>query len=142
MVAANLLRRAERALRVDRVINCAGPETDYRRMDAPLIKSALAQRLARPDALFLGLDVDAHGALIDSRGNPSPSLFAIGAARKGLLWETTAVPELRVQASQLADLLASRLAPHLEEDEHEDKRGSSYEVDSPGTFKGTALQTD
>ncbi len=113
---------AERLLRVDRVINCAGPETDYRRMDAPLIKSILAQRLARPDALFLGLDVDAHGALIDSRGNPSPSLFAIGPARKGLLWETTAVPELRVQASQLAALLARHFASHTEDEDQRERQ--------------------
>jgi uncharacterized NAD(P)/FAD-binding protein YdhS len=130
---------AERVLRVDRVINCAGPETDYRRMDAPLIKSILAQRLARPDALFLGLDVDANGALIDSSGEPSASLYAIGPARKGLLWETTAVPELREQASQLADLLAHQFAQHREHEHatahrphhstmHENN--SSYSVDA------------
>ncbi|MGB7226361.1 MAG: FAD/NAD(P)-binding protein [Candidatus Acidiferrales bacterium] len=119
--------RVERVLRVDRVINCAGPETDYRRMDAPLIKSILAQRLARPDALFLGLDVDAHGALIDSRGNPSPSLFAIGAARKGLLWETTAVPELRIQASQLAEHLARELASRAEADDEDQRDGQDPE---------------
>jgi uncharacterized NAD(P)/FAD-binding protein YdhS len=109
----------ERVLRVDRVINCAGPETDYRRMDAPLIKSVLAQRLARPDALFLGLDVDANGALIDSNGEPSPSLYAIGPARKGLLWETTAVPELREQASQLAAHITRWLSSVSEEDNTE-----------------------
>jgi uncharacterized NAD(P)/FAD-binding protein YdhS len=123
--------RAERVLRVDRVINCAGPETDYRRMDAPLIKSVLAQRLARPDALFLGLDVDAHGALIDSRGNPTPSLFAIGAARKGLLWETTAVPELRVQASQLANLLADRFASSAEDRAEDDDQRDDQDPEPP-----------
>lgn len=94
--------QAERVLRVDRVINCAGPETNYRRMDASLIKSILAQHLARPDSLSLGLDIEANGALIDSNGKPSASLFAIGPVRKGFLWETTAVPELREQASHLA----------------------------------------
>jgi uncharacterized NAD(P)/FAD-binding protein YdhS len=125
--------RVERVLRVDRVINCAGPETDCRRMDAPLIKRLLAQRIARPDPLFLGLDVDANGALIDSSGNPSPSLYAIGAARKGLLWEATAVPEIREQASQLAEHLAGLLAAHAE-DEEKDKDPEPSQP-SPGTLQ-------
>jgi uncharacterized NAD(P)/FAD-binding protein YdhS len=105
--------RTQRSLRVDRVINCTGPETDCRRMGDPLIKSLLAQGVARPDPLFLGLDVDAQGAMIDSGGTPSDSVYAVGPARKGCLWETIAVPELREQASQLAEHLASRLSPDV-----------------------------
>lgn len=97
----------ERTLRVDRVINCTGSETDCRRIDDPLIMSLFAQGLARPDPLFLGLDVDATGALLGCDGESSPYLYAIGPTRKGHLWETTAVPEIRTQASQLAGLLLS-----------------------------------
>jgi uncharacterized NAD(P)/FAD-binding protein YdhS len=104
--------RSQRWLRVDRVINCTGPETDCRRIDDPLIKNLLAQGLARPDPLFLGLDVDSKGALIDFGGNPSPSLYAVGPARKGSLWETIAVPEIRTQASELAEHLAGTLLVH------------------------------
>ena len=100
-------------LRVDRVINCTGPETDCRRIDDPLIKSLLAQGLAKPDSLFLGLDTDEEGALTGHNGTPSPSLYAIGPARKSALWETTAVPEIRVQASRLADHLACILSPKM-----------------------------
>jgi uncharacterized NAD(P)/FAD-binding protein YdhS len=99
-------------LAVDRVINCTGPETDFRRIPSPLIQSLLQQGLAVPDALSLGLNVDVHGALINGAGEASHSLFALGPARKGSLWETTAVPEIRVQASDLAELLAGRLQPH------------------------------
>lgn len=97
----------QRVLRLDRVINCTGPETNCRRIDNPLIISLLAHGLVRPDPLFLGLDVDGNGALIDGKGTPSNALYAIGPVRKGDLWETTAVPEIRVQASQLAEHLAS-----------------------------------
>jgi uncharacterized NAD(P)/FAD-binding protein YdhS len=100
---------ARRTLSVDRVINCTGPETDCRRVENSLIKNLLAGGLARPDPLFLGLDADPHGALIDSRGSASSSIYVIGPARKGSLWETIAVPELRVQAAELAELLASSL---------------------------------
>jgi uncharacterized NAD(P)/FAD-binding protein YdhS len=90
-------------LNVDRVINCTGPEADWRRIDNSLLSSLFAQRLARPDPLYLGLDVDRDGSVRNDRGVPSRSLFAIGPVRKGSLWETTAVPELRQQASGLAD---------------------------------------
>ena len=103
---------SERVLRVDRVINCTGPEANYRRVEDPLIKNLLEQGLAKPDPLSLGLEVDSKGALIDSEGNASPSLYAIGPARKGLLWETTAVPELRNQASELAENLAGAAVAH------------------------------
>jgi len=94
-------------LRVDRVINCTGPESDCRRVDHPLLGDLLRQKQARPDSLFLGLDVSANGALIDAHGTPSNLLYAIGPVRKGNLWETIAVPELRVQASELSKLLVT-----------------------------------
>lgn len=90
-------------LRVGRVINCTGPEADWRRIDNSLLSSLFAQRLARPDPLFLGMDVDRDGSVLNDAGVASKSLFAIGPVRKGSLWETTAVPELRQQASSLAE---------------------------------------
>jgi uncharacterized NAD(P)/FAD-binding protein YdhS len=97
-------RQLER-LRVDRVINCTGPESDCRKVDDPLLTNLMRQKLARPDPLFLGLDVSPDGALIDAHGAPSNLLYAIGPVRKGSLWETIAVPELRVQVSELSSLL-------------------------------------
>jgi hydroxyacylglutathione hydrolase len=92
-------------LRVDRVINCTGPESDCRKVDDPLLKNLMRQKLARPDSLFLGLAVSPDGALIDAHGVASDLLYAIGPVRKGSLWETVAVPELRVQVSELSRLL-------------------------------------
>src|SRR4029077_19181161 len=93
-------------LSVDRVINCTAPETDCRRLRNPLLTSLLAQGLVRPDALFLGLDTSADGALINQDGITSDSLYAVGPARKGTLWESTAVPEIREQVYQLVRHLA------------------------------------
>jgi uncharacterized NAD(P)/FAD-binding protein YdhS len=50
--------------------------------------------------------------LLDLAGTPSTSLYAIGPLRKGSLWESIAVPELRGQASQMAEHLVGRLLPH------------------------------
>jgi uncharacterized NAD(P)/FAD-binding protein YdhS len=91
----------DESLRVDRVINCTGPETDWRRLDNPLLASLQEQHLARPDSLFLGLDVSDDGALIDTDGKPSDFLYTIGPSRKGSLWETTAVPEIRKEVLDL-----------------------------------------
>jgi uncharacterized NAD(P)/FAD-binding protein YdhS len=96
-----------RQLRVQRIVNCTGPETDCRRVQSPLLAGLLLAGLARPDRFSLGLDCDEDGALIDAHGAPSTVLYALGPARKGGLWESTAVPEIRVQASELAELLVS-----------------------------------
>ena len=56
-------------------------------------------------------------AAADHEGHPSRLLFLVGPLRKGLLWENTAVPELRVEARRMAELLggedggASKQAP-------------------------------
>lgn len=92
-------------VRVDRVINCTGPESDVRKVDNPLLTNLMHQRMVRPDPLYLGLDASPDGALIDADGAASDFLFTIGPVRKGSLWETIAVPELRVQVSELANTL-------------------------------------
>jgi len=89
-------------LRVQRVVNCTGPESNYRRLNHPLIVSLRERGLIQPDALGLGLLTDAQGALLDRDGRPLDWLHTLGPARKGQLWETTAVPEIRVQAQALA----------------------------------------
>jgi uncharacterized NAD(P)/FAD-binding protein YdhS len=86
---------------VSRVINCTGPETDCRRLDSPLIAQLVRQGLIRPDPLCLGLDVARDGALVNHLGVPSHFLYTIGPPRKGALWETTAVSEIRLQIAEL-----------------------------------------
>ena len=93
---------------VQRVINCTGPESNYRRLNHPLVRDLREQGLIVADALGLGLLTDAQGALLDREQQVRGVLHTLGAARKGQLWETTAVPEIRVQAQALAlRLLAS-----------------------------------
>jgi uncharacterized NAD(P)/FAD-binding protein YdhS len=93
-------------LRVDCVVNCTGPEGDFRRVNSPLMLDMMKRNLAQPDELSLGLNVADDGALIDSQGSPSDFLYALGPLRKGKLWESIAVPELRVQVSGLANQLS------------------------------------
>jgi uncharacterized NAD(P)/FAD-binding protein YdhS len=93
----------------DRVINCAGPEDDVRRIDSAPLAPMLAAGTISPDPLGLGLDATLDGALLDATGTPSPNLHAVGPLRKGSLWETTAIPEIRRQADDLATRLLATL---------------------------------
>jgi len=90
---------------VNRVVNCTGVATDYRRSPNPLVDSLRSQDLIRPNAIGLGLDTAANGALLDGTGQASNLLYTIGTPRKGDLWETIAVPEVHGQAQALAETL-------------------------------------
>jgi uncharacterized NAD(P)/FAD-binding protein YdhS len=88
-----------------RVINCTGPESNPLRWGAPLVQSLLRRGTVRPHANGLGLDATAEGALVNAAGAPSGRLLAIGPMLKAALFESVAVPEIRSQARQLADIL-------------------------------------
>lgn len=94
--------QVHRVFQVSRVVNCTGVQADYRRSPQPLIASLRDQGLIRPNTIGLGLDTAADGAVFDAQGNRSTLLYTLGTPRKGSLWETIAVPELRQQAQALA----------------------------------------
>lgn len=95
---------------VDHVINCSGPCTDILRMNDPLVKDMLAQGLVRPDPLHLGLDVDDNAHVRDRWGSVVDGLYAIGPVTRGAFWEIIAVPDIRVQARELAARIATDIA--------------------------------
>lgn len=105
-------RHADRdySLSVARVINCTGPDTDLSRVNEPLIVNLREQGIIRPDPLGLGLDATLDGAIISATGKPCRRLWLAGPLRKGQLWENTAVPELRVEAANLAARLLGHVA--------------------------------
>ncbi|MDX2002531.1 MAG: FAD/NAD(P)-binding protein [Chitinophagales bacterium] len=90
---------------VDKVINCTGPNTDYSKVPSPLVKQLLTDGYAQLDELKLGYVLDNNGALIDSQGVASQKIYTIGPPRKGSLWETIALREIRMQAEELPKVL-------------------------------------
>jgi len=92
----------EETLSAGLVINCTGPHTDISKSQDPLLQTLTAKGMIRPDSLRIGMDVTDRWTLKDARGKENPTLYTIGGNLRGLLWETTAVPELKVQAAQLA----------------------------------------
>ncbi len=92
----------ERLLEVDRIINCTGIHESYVDRPRPLIASLIQGGLARANELGSGFHTNSHGALVQACGQPSGVLFTLGPPRRGDLIETTAVPEIRMQAEALA----------------------------------------
>lgn len=88
------------------VMNCTGPDTNFRRVNDPLLDCLLDSGLAVPGDLDVAFATDEDGALIDRNGRASTRLYAIGPLRAGSLFETTAIPEIRQQARALTGLLA------------------------------------
>lgn len=99
---------AESTQNADLVINCTGPQARFSMTGLPLFDHLLQKGLVCSDELDMGIQVDEDFAAIGEDGTASRLLYAIGPLLKGSLWETTAVPELRVQAMRVAEVLLER----------------------------------
>ena len=107
-VAVEIARRgasAPKPYRVAAIVNCTGPLHATSRTANPLLRSLLDGGAASPDALDIGIAVDDR-----SRIAGADQLWAMSSLTKGRYWEITAVPDIRVQAAQIADQIAEELA--------------------------------
>ena len=93
-------------LSAHRVINCTGSEQDYRRVDSQLLRSLFRKGWLQSNPQGIGVRAGENGKIL-------PWLYAIGPMRIGGLLETTAVPEIREQASALAKTLLETPARDL-----------------------------
>ncbi|MES2761430.1 MAG: FAD/NAD(P)-binding protein [Bacteroidota bacterium] len=91
---------AERMLETDLIINCTGPESNYLQIQSPLIQYLIKTGLITPDSIYYGINSAKNGEI-------SPNLYTLGPPLKGVLWESTAVPEIRLQAKELASKIIS-----------------------------------
>ncbi|WP_159049582.1 FAD/NAD(P)-binding protein [Streptomyces sp. NRRL WC-3618] len=99
-----------RSLRVAAVVDCTGPALRLQDGQNPLLDHMLSSGLIAPGPLGLGLACTAEGRLIprNEPARPLRSLWTLGPTRRGELWESTAIPEIRRQAAALAQGLMSR----------------------------------
>lgn len=88
---------------VSAVVNCTGPGGELT-VD-PLIAGLLSSGVASRDRTGLGLRTTDEGRLVGSAGRPDAPVWTLGALRRGELLETTAMPEIRVQAAHVAAAL-------------------------------------
>ena len=87
------------------IINCIGSESNFERLDSALVRSLYTRGLIRNDALSFGIDALPNGRVVGQNGEASDMIHTLGTALKGTLWETTAIPEIRTQARDLAKIL-------------------------------------
>lgn len=89
----------------DAVVLCTGPDDAALLATQPL-RAMVDAGVICPGPHGMGVNTDAaSGQLKNAAGSLVAGLFAIGPLRRGTLWESTAVPEIRSQAQQLATLL-------------------------------------
>ena len=92
-------------LDADAVVNATGPARAGSERSNPLVRRLLRCGRARLDELGVGLATSADGALVNIEGGVSGRCFTLGPLRRGQLFESTAIPEIRVQAAALAGVL-------------------------------------
>jgi len=68
-----------------------------------LVASLCTAGLVRLDEHSAGLQVDGQLRIVGSHGAVTPGLWALGPIVRGTFWECTAVPDIRVQARQVAE---------------------------------------
>ncbi|MCW8280836.1 FAD/NAD(P)-binding domain-containing protein [Agrobacterium sp. InxBP2] len=95
-------------LQVDWVINCTGMERagiGHSR----LLESMRSDGVLRLDSFGLGVEVDGDSRLLRTDGQAWRGLFAVGALTAGRFWEITAVPDIRIQARDIAHFITDRV---------------------------------
>jgi uncharacterized NAD(P)/FAD-binding protein YdhS len=95
-------RGATETLRSAWVINCSGPDPHVFSEPESLLARLRTRHLANPGPLGVGVATDQEGRLLDDTGLPVAWLWTLGSLRQGQLLESTAVPEIRRQASDIA----------------------------------------
>jgi uncharacterized NAD(P)/FAD-binding protein YdhS len=109
-VTLTIRRRAESApetLRFDWIVNCTGPSSG-RGVGLPAVITGLIRAgLMEEDSLGLGVRTTPEGRAL-ARGRVVDDLVVVGSLRKADQWESTAVPELRLQAARAAELIMQR----------------------------------
>src|SRR5262249_1158409 len=93
---------------VGAVVNCMGPGLDFEKIDHPFIKSLMNQGLICNSDVGVGVKAMANGTIIKKDGSPSQMLYTLGSLLRGVLWETIAIPEIRLQAKEMAVLLLKK----------------------------------
>jgi uncharacterized NAD(P)/FAD-binding protein YdhS len=96
------------------VVNCTGTSQVVAPGADPLLDDLLRPRagvsLGMVSTAGLGLQTR-HGRLLDSAESTDAPIWTLGSVRRGELFESTAIPEIRTQAAQVATAVLDEVAP-------------------------------
>lgn len=91
------------------VIDCRGGQQAFNRTDNPLLQQLLRSGQILADETNLGMKITDELRVISTVA-PAAPIHVIGPISRAKFWESTAIPDIRLQADQLSDVLAA-LAP-------------------------------
>jgi uncharacterized NAD(P)/FAD-binding protein YdhS len=89
-------------LSADLMVNCTGPSMNIEQSSEPVIVDMISRGLIRADPLRMGLDIVDGYRVARADGRPEMTLLAVGPPTQGALWEISAVPDIRIQAAEVA----------------------------------------
>ena len=108
VIFANKTTKEDQHIIVDRIINCTGPDSKLQQSDNVLLRNLAVKGFIVSDIFNLGIKTsDDNYSIIDAHGKAHPNIFTLGTNLKGKLWESVAVPELRMQAEETAKQILS-----------------------------------
>lgn len=103
-------KQINETITISRIINCTGPESNFNKLEKCLMKNIFEKGIIMQDPLKLGICTDANTFQVkNADGKNHENFYTLGSNLRGELWESTAVGELRVQASQLAEILLNKI---------------------------------
>lgn len=88
---------ARETLTCGAVVNCTGPGSTPEN-SPQIIRTMIDDQVAAADKYGFGISTDVDGTLLRPDGTRHDGIWTIGPLRRGTLWETTAIPDLRAQA--------------------------------------------
>jgi len=91
-----------RELNVGTVVNCTGPQTNYNDLQDQLIMNLMSKKMILSDPLKMGIQATINGEVLQNKQEVSKDMYALGSMLRGLFWETTAIPDIRVQTEHIA----------------------------------------
>lgn len=90
-----------------RIYDCKGLWSNINKVNDPLIKNIIKDNIAIPDRHKLGIKTEPNGKVLNTNLNSLQGLYTLGTLRRGQLWESVAVRELRQQAKDIASSVLS-----------------------------------
>jgi uncharacterized NAD(P)/FAD-binding protein YdhS len=76
------------------IVNCLNPSENAVK-NQPLLADLAAKGFLASAPLGMGVKTDEVGRCLNDQGRVTPGLFAVGPLQRGVLWEVTALPEIR-----------------------------------------------
>jgi uncharacterized NAD(P)/FAD-binding protein YdhS len=95
-------QKSNKTIKASCAINCTGPQTNYEAIENELYKNLIRKKILLPDTNRLGIKATISYEVLKSENTVHKNMYAIGSLIRGVLWETTAVPELKQQAYCIA----------------------------------------